>query len=281
MVKKLLVVMAASAVVAFVCITVLGMVGGLQSLNTGPWNFGPWGDWRDGGREAGQESTRELAYNGSSQLNIYYPAEITYTQGHQPRFTVTGPQSVLDNLRLQDGELTSENGPRRRWNRRNNYGRLRIEITGPNLHEFHLAGAQKLTLRNYNQDELRIYGSGAADIEGQGRAQRLEVDISGAGHLDLEQLPVDDARVTISGAGAASLDARRSSNVSLSGAGHVQFKCRPEQAHASTSGFGSVDYGSDCASLPAPPAASSEPAAPAAPAEPAKPAPAPAPKSKV
>ena len=64
-------------------------------------------------------------------------------------------------------------------------------------------------------------------MEAQGRAKRLETHIAGAGHLDMEQLPVDDAEVSISGAADASLDARNSSEVSISGAGHVQFKCRP------------------------------------------------------
>jgi hypothetical protein len=280
MIKKLLVVMAASAIVCFACLTVLGMMGGFQAINNAPWNFGPWGDWNDG-RDPGPDTTRDLAYNGSSRLDIYYPAEITYTQGDQPKFTVTGPQRLLDALHLNDGELTNDNGPRYRWNRRRGNGRLRIEITAPSLHEFHLSGAQRLSIKNYDQDELRIYGSGAADIEGQGKAQRLEVDISGAGHLDLDRLPVDDARVNISGAGDASLDARRSSEVTLSGAGHIDFKCRPSDSHDHKSGFGSIDYGPDCASVP-PPAAPAPPASPAPPATPPAPAtPAPPAKSKV
>jgi len=278
MIKKLLVLMAASAIISFACIAMLGMMGGLAAWNNaGPWNWGPWGDWREG-RDAGPETTRDLAYSGSSRLDIYYPAEITYTQGDQPKFTVTGPQALLDELRLNDGELTTDNAPgyrgrRFRWNGRsyNNYGRLRVEITAPNLHEFHLSGAQQLRIRNYDQDELRIYGSGAADIEGEGKAQRLEADISGAGHMDLERLPVDDARITISGAGDVSLDARRSSEATLSGAGHIAFKCRPSDSHDHKSGFGSIDYGPDCATVPPP--------GPATPPEPANPAP--APKTKV
>jgi hypothetical protein len=278
MVKKLLVLMAASAIISLACITFLGMTGGFDAINSGPWNWGPWGDGRDG-RDPGPETTRDLAYSGSPRLDIYYPAEITYTQGDQPRFTVTGPQRVLDQLRLENGELTSDNGPRFHWNRRNN-GRLRIEITGPNLHEFSLSGAQRLTLRNFDQDELRIEASGAADVDGAGRARRLEAHISGAGHLDLADLSVNDAEVSISGAGDASLDARNSADVSISGAGHVRLKCRPPQmTPPHISGFGSVDDGPSCSDLPppaaaAPPASSSEPAAPAAPA-------APAPKSKV
>jgi hypothetical protein len=266
MVKKLLVLMAAGAIVSIVCFSVLGMMGGFAAMRNGPWNWGDWGDRRD----PGPETTRDLPFSGSPRIDIGYPAEITYIQGDQPRFTVTGPQRVLDELRLDDGDLTGpdgRDGPRFR-SRRGGGGRLWITITGPNPHEFHLAGAQKLSLRNYDQDELRIYGAGASDVEGQGKAKRLEVSISGAGRVDLEELPVDDARVSISGAGDASLDARRSSDVSLSGAGHVEFKCRPADSHSHMSGFGSVDYGSDCGAAPAepsPPASSARPAAPAAP----------------
>jgi hypothetical protein len=277
MIKKLLVVMAASAIVCIVCVSVLGMMGGFQALNNGPWNFGPWNDWRDG-RDPGPETTRDLAYNGSTQLDIYYPAEITYTQGDQPKFTVTGPQYLLDDLRLDDGELTVGNGPgyrgrrpRFRWNGRYNGGRLRIEITAPNLHEFHLSGAQQLRLHNFNQDTLVLQASGAADVEGQGKARRLEARISGAGDLKLDELTVDDAEVTITGAGDVRVDARKSSQVQMSGAGDVHLKCRPPQADVHKSGFGDVSYGPDCSTLPAeppPPASSAPPAAPATPAAP-------------
>jgi hypothetical protein len=282
MIKKLLVVMAASAIVAFVCITVLCMIGGFQALNNGPWNFGPWGDWRDGrGPDSGPETTRDLAYSGSSRLDIYYPAEITYTQGDQPKFTVSGPQYLLDQLRLDDGQLTVDGPrfrgrPRFRWNGRNGNGRLRIEITAPNLHEFYLSGAQQLRLRNFDQDSLTLQASGAVDVEGEGKARRLEARISGAGDLKLEDLTVDDADVVISGAGDARIDARKSARVQLSGAGDVRLKCRPPVYDPHKSGFGDISYGPDCASLPEPSAPSSEPAAPAEPAKPAPPA-----KSKV
>jgi hypothetical protein len=286
MIKKLLVVMAAGVVVSLVCFSVLGMIGGFQALNNGPWNFGPFTDWRNG-PDPGPETTRDLAYAGSTRLNIYYPAEITYTQGDQPKFTVTGPQFLLDQLRLDDGELRLDNGgnyrgrPRFRWNGRNNGdGRLRIEITAPNLHEFHLAGAQQLRIKAFNQDTLEVQASGAADVEGQGRARRLEARISGAGDLKFDDLTVDDADITITGAGDVHADARQSSQVHMSGAGDVHLKCRPPHYEDHKSGFGDVSYGPDCSTLPAEPAPPASSAAPAAPAAPAQPA-APASKSKV
>jgi hypothetical protein len=270
MIKKLLVVMAASAVIAVACITVLGMIGGFQALNNGPWNWGPWNDGRDG-RDSGPESSRDLAYSGSTRLDIYYPADITYTQGDQPKFTVTGPQYLLDQLRLEDGDLRLDNGPgyrgrpRFRWNGRyNGGGRLRIEITAPNLHEFYLSGAQQLHIKNFDQDNLLVQATGAADVQGQGKARRLEARISGAGDLKLEDLTVDDADITISGAGDVQADARKSARVQMSGAGDVHLKCRPASFDPHKSGFGDISTGSDCSTLPAesaPPASSTPPIA--------------------
>jgi hypothetical protein len=286
MIKKLLVVFAAAALISMACFTVLGIMGipaawGPQGFgaNGPPWANGNWGN----GRNAGPEVTRNLPFTGSDRLDIYYPAEITVTQGPEARFTVTGPQYLLDQLRLEGGALTTDNyaggwRPGRRWGPRYN-GRLQIEIVSPNTYEFNLSGAQKLTLRNFDQDRLILHVSGTADVQGQGKARRLEAHVSGAGHLDLEELTVDDAEVSFSGAGDAQIDARKSSEVQISGVGHVRLKCRPSFADVQKSGLGNVDYGPDCGALP-PPAAPTPPATPAQPAPPTPPA-APAPKSKI
>jgi len=268
MIKRLLVVFAAAAVISMACFAILGVMGGFPQNFEGPWGPGPgWrGPWGGRGRawnDDGPVTTRNLAYTGGYKLVVSYPAEITVTQGPQARFTVTGPQGLLDRLSLQDGVLWAPNGPRWRWGRGpGDDGRLRIDIVTPDTREFHLAGAQKLSLRNFDQDNLSLYASGAADVDGQGKARHLEAHISGAGHLALEELVVDDADVSISGAGDASLNARNSAEVSISGAGHVEFKCRPAGGLSQhISGFGSVDEGPNCSAVaPAPPASSTPPA---------------------
>jgi len=255
MVKKLLVVVAVGALVSMVCFTVLHILGVPSNFAGPPWAGGWRGNWRDDARNDGPDISRNLPFTGSERLDIAYPAEITVTQGPQARFTVTGPRYILDELRLNGGELEGPDGPHFRWGR-HYHGRLRIDIVSPNTHEFHLAGAEKLTLRNFDQDSLILHAAGAADVEGQGKARRLEAHIAGAGHLDLGELTVDDAEVSISGAGDASLDAKQSAEISISGAGHVQLKSCPPVLHTSKSGFGSVD----CASTPPTPATPATPA---------------------
>ena len=273
MIKKLLVLMAAGALIAIVCFTILGMLGGFNAVNQfGPWNGWGWGgrpgpryanDWRYNG---GPDTTRNLAFNGGPRLDIYYPADIVVTQGPEARFTVTGPQGLLDQLVLTNGTLYGpRGGPRWNWGEDRD-GRLRIDIVTPDTHEFHLAGAQKLSLRGYDQDSLYLYAAGAADVDGAGKARRLEAHISGAGHLALGELVVQDALIAISGAGDAEIDPHASADVSISGAGHVNLRTRPPYLQTHISGFGSVDAPPQGSFPPpassAPPAASPPPAAP-------------------
>lgn len=268
MIKTLLIVLAAAAVISMACFTVLGLMGGFPPAGFAGNGWGQnWGgrSWNAGGPQV----TRNLPYAGGYRLEVNYPAEITVTQGAQPRFTVTGPQGLVDQMSVQNGVIDGPRGPNWNWNwgpGRPNQEPLRIDIVTPDTREFHLSGTQKLTLRGYDQDSLLLDISGAAEVDGQGRTGRLESHISGAGHLELGQLTAQDAVVTISGAGEADLDARRSSDVSLSGAGHIQLKCRPESTQSQKSGFGDVEYGPSCSELTPPAPSSSPPAAPDTPA---------------
>jgi hypothetical protein len=239
------------------------MMGGFPPKGFGDRFGNGFGDgWGGGDRDPGPQVTRTLSYSGSDRLEIAYPAEITVTQGPTPSFTVTGPQHIVDDLQLNDGVLEGQYGRYR--NGRGYSGRLTITVVTPNTREFHLAGAEKLVIRNYDQDNLILHAAGAVNVDAQGKARRLEAHIAGAGHLDMDQLTVDDASISIAGAGDASLDARRSSDVSIAGAGHVQLKCRPAHTDMHGSPFGHVDYGPDCASVPPSPASPATPASPAA-----------------
>lgn len=258
MIKKLLVVVAGAGLISLACFSALHALGGFpHRLDRGTWTDGGWGGpWRHASRDLGTEATRNLPFAGSDRLEIAFPAEVTYTQGDQPRFTVIGPQGLLDQLTLENGVLRSPNHGRRRWGDGGWGGRLRIDIVSPRTHEFRFAGANRFSLKNYDQDRLEIHSAGAADIDGQGKTAHLDVRFAGAGHLDLSQMTVQDAVVTIAGAGDASLDVRQSAEVSISGAGHVRLKCRPPSLSSHIAGFGSVDAPS-CAS-PAPGAPKSE-----------------------
>jgi hypothetical protein len=233
MYKNLLIVAGAAALISILCFSILAALGGLGSL----WRPGPWDRWTD----TGPVVTRDLPFSGAERLDIADPAEITFTQGAQPRFTVTGPKALVDALRLDGGTLEGPDGPSFVF-QRHRHGRLRIDIVSPNTREFRLSGAEKLDIRNFDQDSLVLECAGAADVEGQGRAKRLDARLSGAGHLNLARLAVDDAVVSISGAGDAIIDPHASADVSIAGAGHVELETRPPVLQTHISGFGTVSH---------------------------------------
>lgn len=232
MIRKLLILVAAGALLSFVCFTVLGMMGGFDSAFM----------WRDHGSmftgdDEGPVATRDLPWAGSETLHIAHSAVVTYTQGPTPKFTVSGPKKRIDRITL-DGDTLSE--PYVHHNFWDDDDPVRVTITSPNTHVFFLSGRGNLTLTNFEQDSLDVNLSGASYIRGVGHAKHATIDMSGAGRLDLSQMPVDDLKVGISGAASATVDPKQSADISISGAGHVSMLTRPANLHTRISGVGSI-----------------------------------------
>jgi hypothetical protein len=235
MTRTLLILVAAGAVVCVLSLSVLHAIGGLNPLHK---HFKI--DFDDDGHGSSADSTvitRDMAWPGGDSLHISVPATVNYTQGPQVKFTVSGPKAVIDSLRMDDGDLVKADGAHWRHD-----GHLTVTVTSPSTHDFELSGAQEMTIKNYDQDSLDLHIAGAAQVTGEGRAKRLDAHIAGAGQINLGQMPVDDATVSISGAGDATLDPKVSADIDISGAGHVDLKTKPPTLHTHIAGFGTVDH---------------------------------------
>jgi hypothetical protein len=226
MTRTLLVIAALGGLVSLLCFGALHAVGGFEKL------------FHDDDKPIVQ-ATRDLPWTGTPSLHIDHSAAvITYVQGPTPRVTVTGPRARIDALNLVGDTLTGAN-IHHSW-RDNPTDEIHITITGPSTHAFFLSGAENLLLTNYDQDDLELHLSGAAHVRGVGKTKRLNLDVSGAGDMDLAQLPVQDARVAISGAGNATIDPKASADLSISGAGHIGLLTRPAKLTSRISGIGAV-----------------------------------------
>jgi hypothetical protein len=234
MIRRLLILVAVGALVSIACFSALSVTGGLRTMfarhDHGKIVIGD---------EDGPIETRDMPWAGSETLHIDNSAAVvTYIQGPTPKFTVTGPKSRVDQLGLNGDTLTGSD-IRFRFSD-NDDGLIHITITSPNTHIFFLSGQENLTLTNYDQDSLTLNVSGASRIKGVGRAKHATIDLSGAGHLDLAAMPIDDLKLDISGAGSATVDPRQSADISISGAGHVGLLTRPSTLHSRIAGIGSV-----------------------------------------
>jgi hypothetical protein len=234
MTRTLLIVVAAGFLVSLSSFTVAHLLGPIA------WPMGH--GWRHYRREdaGGPAITRDLPWAGSESVSLNDMSDITYTQGPTAKFTVTGPADLVDALTLDGDTLEGERDHwRRHWGMNDN-DRLRIVITSPHTHVFRLSGAHVLTIAGYDQDDLELHISGASAVTASGKARRADLHLSGAGSVDLSRLPVDDATVSISGAGSATLDPKKAADISISGAGHVSLLTKPADLHTSISGLGSI-----------------------------------------
>src|SRR5205085_198829 len=117
---------------------------------------------------------------------------------------------------------------------------LRITITAPATHAFEASGAAHLEIRNYDQPQLKLAVSGAASARAAGKAGKLDLAVSGAGHADLSDVASTDAKVGASGASHATLRATGKVEAAASGASSVTLKVRPQSLKQNVSGASHV-----------------------------------------
>ena len=81
--------------------------------------------------------------------------------------------------------------------------------------------------------------SGVGRIDPEGEVKTQEIQISGLGSYNAENMSSDDCRIIISGAGNAKVNVVQSLDINISGLGSVEYSGRPSVSQ-SVSGGGNV-----------------------------------------
>ena len=95
-------------------------------------------------------------------------------------------------------------------------------IVSPAL-DINASGAASLRIDGLKVDSLRFSGAGAVKGEFAGTATEQDITISGAGTYRGSKLVSDTAKVSVSGAGKVSINARKNLDASISGAGAIEY----------------------------------------------------------
>lgn len=107
--------------------------------------------------------------------------------------------------------------------------KIKLEISGVGNIEMELQA-----------NEIRTEQSGAGNIKLSGTTNLLKADISGAGNLKSADLKSDSVIIDISGVGEAKVNAIKSLEADVSGAGSINYTGNPEIKKVKVSGVGSV-----------------------------------------
>jgi predicted small secreted protein len=138
--------------------------------------------------------------------------------------------------------------------------KMEAEITMPALTGVELSGASHGRITGFDSSkDLKIEVSGASSLQGDisagnvtvnasgassvtltGAGGNLTAEVSGASRADLEDFPVRDASVEVSGASSATVYPSGRINVEASGASHVYYLGEPTLGTVNTSGGSSI-----------------------------------------
>ena len=186
-----------------------------------------------------QPGHREWIWQGGDSLMYGGSGHVRYQPEGSPRIIITGDPGEVDNIEV-DGGVIRRHDPR---GFNFNFGRGRsdvdILVRGVTLNRFSMAGSASLDLGQLHRDalDLRIYGSGT--INGQGEVKSLRLEVDGSGRANLDQLSIEKADINATGSGAISLGAVTSADLRVTGSGTVTLG-RVESVDARLTGSGLV-----------------------------------------
>ncbi len=150
--------------------------------------------------------------------------------------TITAEENILPHLtsRVSGGLLELGVEPGKSISTRRE---ILYEVSARTLDELHISGAGDVELMGLDSRNFLTTISGAGNVTAFGEADSQDLTISGAGRYDAEGVRSRHARITVSGAGFARLRVSSELDVTISGAGTVEYYGDPV---VHVSGEGSV-----------------------------------------
>ena len=115
-----------------------------------------------------------------------------------------------------------------------------IPTSGRNAHRG--KGAGKVTYHGFTQDELNIDITGSGDVDLEGKAERLEAEISGSGEVSAYKLTAKTARLRVSGSGDIRATVTQSVRARVSGSGKIKISGNPAERDTDVSGSGKIKF---------------------------------------
>jgi hypothetical protein len=270
MTRTLVVIAAASLVLAAACLSGAAVLGWHGIPGHRHWGWGPWShNWNihvrdDDGQDVwvgdhrniadGAQTTREIAWNGGDRLDVDIGADVTYTQAPGPaKLVISGPSEAVNDVELSGSHLQFADD-------NDSSGLLKVTMTAPGVKSFAINGSGSLAIAGYDQDELDLDVSGSGNVTAKGKARSLKLDISGSGDVDAGSVAADSASADISGSGKASIAPASAADLRISGDGEIDLMSHPAHLTSDVSGSGHIVEGG-----PAAPAPAAQPATPAPP----------------
>jgi hypothetical protein len=193
-----------------------------------------------------QQMEAEYSILDFDRLDMGDALSVTVTQGTEYSIKASGDSRNIEDLVVKRSGSTLEIYYRNRWRpiRRQHTtyvtitmpglvsadfsGAVTSEVTGFETNDFHLglSGASTCTL-NFTGDNADFDLSGASSLTVEGSAANMNASLSGASTLSALEFPVKTAKLDLTGASRARVNASEKLKASASGASDIVYRGTP------------------------------------------------------
>jgi len=191
----------------------------------------------------------EVAAFDAVDVNVPLKVEINVQPGSKPGVQLSGYQNVIEHIkaRVQDNVLIINTDLNQTWTIDGDGVTVVVtvpslkgmelhgapdayihgNVAGPSL-DINVSGASKISVDNVSTDTFDIEVTGAGDLDVKGGSVKYaEYEIAGAGEVRAYPLQTQETTVDISGAGTSEVSVSQKLNAKIHGAGTVKYKGHP------------------------------------------------------
>jgi hypothetical protein len=169
-------------------------------------------------------------------IDIDLPATLIVKVGSDGDMTVETDETVLPHIttKVEDGKLriTSDTNIQ-------SMHELKISVNTSKLDDLKVDGAGKISLDGFSGGKLNVESDGASTITANGKLDKFDASLNGAGDVHAGGLEAKKAKVSITGAGNAEVNASEQLDASITGAGNIKYKGDPK-IHQQINGVGNI-----------------------------------------
>ena len=212
------------------------------------------------GTDEYSSNTRTLEYRDFNAVSVSGPYHVQLRQGENYSVKVRGERDDLKRMKVErSGSELRIDHQERNLNLFRDRDPVLIQITAPNIRKIDLSGAIRADISRITGDNLRMNFAGAirsntsvnvrdlrVEISGAsiskftGRADRFELDATGASGIDAQGLKANAVDVDLTGASVAEVYAVNTLRADASGASKITYSGNPKNTTIDSSGPSSV-----------------------------------------
>lgn len=188
--------------------------------------------------------TKTYSLTDFDEIAIGGVYEVEVNVGSSYGISLTGDAKKMEQVKVyeDDGTLHLNMRKQKRKTKIKNTGNgIVAVITLPELNAFNISGVASADVDGVNSAEFGLSVAGVAEVNIEGRCEKLDARVSGVGELNAKSLKCKEAEAVLTGVGEISVFASDSVNVSATGVGEVNVYGKPEKVSKNKAFFSKVN----------------------------------------